>query len=440
MSVLDFGAKCDGNPANAKVDSAALTAAIAAAAHVRIPATANCVLDNVALPSNTEIAGIGATASISVPETARYALSANAGTGGTANIADNVHDITIRGLNFRGTADTSKTDYLTNSGDFEHHFMLNLNAVSKVLVLNNIFTAWLGDAIYIGSSNQSNLERHNTDVRIDGNVFDGVNKQNRNAVSLIDVDGAKVTNNVFKHTSAPNMPGAIDMEPNPHNAFAIMQNITISGNTFDDIGGDVGAIALQPQQGMTHKVANITINNNIIGNTAAHAFSLDGGLSQEEVNDNMLPAQNIVVRSNSVHDCSRPFGVYGAKGVLFENNMFTDCQHAALVSFEHKVGLAQVSFHINTFLRDSLLEDNCLNVNTVAGLSMTNNTFSDCGKVALFFSHGIGTAVHITGNQFGRTSPRMTHAMKVAGDYVLDKQSSVVEKNVATDPGVSLDY
>ena len=112
--------------------------------------------------------------------------------------------------------------------------LVHFDGVSNVLISNCKFIGFRGDGVYIGSGTSGDMERHNTNVTIKDNFFDGVNNQNRNGISFIDVNGALVDNNTFVNTTKAGMPGVIDFEADP-NSWHVLEDITITNNKILDI-------------------------------------------------------------------------------------------------------------------------------------------------------------------------------------------------------------
>lgn len=164
-------------------------------------------------------------------------------------------NITLQGL--------SSTRELT-----EHQHLIKILGASNIDLEGNIFKSFRGDGIYIGK-NKSSI---NQDINISENLFDGVNNNNRNAISIITGKNIKILNNVFKNTTKQNMPGAIDIEPNSNSDE--IENIIITDNKFYNIGG-YSAISIYFTRKTRIKPSNYVIANNIINtldNTKSIAF------------------------------------------------------------------------------------------------------------------------------------------------------------------------
>jgi len=161
-----------------------------------------------------------------------YALSINNNNGGTTSISDNTKDINIDNIQFQATVSVD--------GFSEFRHLLNINAATNVLINNCKFVGFRGDGVYIGSSNTTGVERHNKNIRILNCRFDGVNNQNRNGVSVIDVDGLIMEKCDFKNSTKSNMTAAIDNEQDAQ-TFHITKNILINKNLFKNISWQLGS-------------------------------------------------------------------------------------------------------------------------------------------------------------------------------------------------------
>ena len=146
------------------------------------------------------------------------------------------------------------------SGFSEHNHLLSLIGVKNVKILNSRFLGFQGDAIYIGRSTMQNR-----DIEIRNNYFDGLNYNNRNAVSVISGSNVDINSNFFFRTTMRNMPGAIDLEPN-NGKEHLIENIKIANNKFLSIGGKA-AVVVSIRHIYASQVNSITIENNKIYNT-----------------------------------------------------------------------------------------------------------------------------------------------------------------------------
>ena len=393
-----YGAKGDG----VTDDTAALQAALNAGGLVVLPVGTYLVGD-LTIGANTSLIGMGWGAHLKKKATATYLLSVNPGSGGTSDPTQNARNITIANLWLEGLSGTAFSQ-------FNH--MLNLNAASDVLVEGCHLTSFEGDAIYLGSSNVAATERHNERITIRHCVFDGVNKQNRNAISVVDGTDVLIADNDFTRCSRSDMPGAVDLEPDA-NAFARIRNVQIVGNRFRDIGGNVAAVAMYlplGQAALTTPVRGIVIARNLIDTAAAAGIAL----TQTEDKADASVGNAITVRDNVVLTTSRGVTMQGVKGVRVLDNAVSTTTLPPLIGY----------FGSNTKCQDILLRNNRweyldttsgsgLSIFAVDRLTMQGDVFAECGKAdgtfgyALDFNTGTSSRVTLDGvrivNSTGRT-------------------------------------
>jgi hypothetical protein len=186
------------------------------------------------------------------------------------------HDIVIAGETLDGEASTLP-------GWQEHYHPLEILASHRIHVTGNRFHNLSGDGIYV--------DQGSTDLTLSDNRFDGVN-YNRNGISIVEGRHVRIEGNTFTRMTRPDMPGAIDLEPNyPHQ---VVSDISIAGNLIDNRGGSrvkagitvYNAIARSPHIGRI-----IIEGNTILGNHMVGILLVGGGDFSET---------EIVVRNNRV--------------------------------------------------------------------------------------------------------------------------------------------
>lgn len=320
VSVKNYGAKGDG----VTDDSVAVQRAMNENLNLWFPA-GTYLVGMLKLRSNQQIAGEGVPSRLKQKVGAFYCMSANHGSEGYPDPARNLYGIRIRGLVFEGQSGNVAFD--------ERVHLLNLNGVTDVLVEDSHFIRAVADGIYLGSSNTGNTERHNFRVTIRNCGFDGFTKNNRNCISIIDGTDIVIDNCRFLRWGRPDMPGAIDIEPNPgiNDSFSRIKRITISNCTLWDMAAAAFfSLALRPNDKLSYPADDIRIINcRCVGNGQMHQIGLmvcqsnNGDKANPTVN---TPPLNLLVSGCSFENVFRPINIWATKGVRIEHTNFVGSQ------------------------------------------------------------------------------------------------------------------
>lgn len=332
-----------------------------------VPHNMKILIGNINSYANIEWIGNDWTSELLV-KPGYYGISVNAGTGGTTNPDDNARNCVFRGFRLRGQVETA--------GFSQPIHLLNLNAVSALTIQDLSLMGAQGDHIYLGSSNVGGVERHNEDVTIDRLFVDGINKNQRNGVSVVDCNRLKITNSRFKRVTRSDMPGAIDIEPNNH-AFSVVKNITIEDVFVDDCGGisAVGAYVPPLPAAVSGNATNIRFNRidvKNLPNGAAASIVVRRDVPRQS------PGHGCSMTQITGKDIKHPFSIEGVvDGVIY------DC------SFENATEDARIG---NTYkpVRDLKIEKLSLNkcgtvslgalkIVNAMGLELGDSKFVDCG-------------------------------------------------------------
>lgn len=380
---------------------------------------------NLKLYSNTTM--LGSNATLKFKSGAQYLVSINEGSGGTTSVADNQKNINIKGISFVGR--------VVEDAFFQFKHLLNINAATNVKVENCSFTGFQGDGIYLGSSN-TGVERHNTNIIIDKCFFDGINKDNRNGISVIDCDGLIISNSTFVNTTRSNMPGAIDVEPNPYN-YAVVRNITISDNKLSNIGGSVAAISCYfpiKQETLLNPVYNINITNNSIVNCAY-------GIMVRQITDGLLlttPSMDVIIYGNHVRNITN-YGmlIENIKDIVIDSNAFIDISVRSHLGFNpNNSKIINSSFSNNYFVRAGKSDGIGLSIASANRLNVLNNYFEDCGKSDGTFGYAIDFApnstsdyITLSGNKISSPNAKTTFAIQKEATHTFTPANNVSINN-----------
>lgn len=414
VSILDFGAQpgtdCTG----------AFNQACSVARRVHVPA-GEYLLREAGWPSDTEIFGDGDRSILRMPADAAYLITNDSG---SASPRQNIAGLLMRDLQLRGSCDAD------GMSEFRH--LVSLNGVSGVRFERVLFRGFRGDAVYLGSGNRGASERHNTDVVIADCRFDGINRENRNGISVIDCDGLLVDGCRFENLTRHNMPGAIDIEPNRH-PYHVVRHIHLRGNRFRRIGGSVGVISVYVLAG-TPAPRDILVEHNL-----SEDYLGTGGFFH--YNDNRAPAPesahaNVVVRDNDARRGATSFLLLSGKGIVLARNRFRDFAHSARIgSPVPAMASRDIALEGNLLQRCGTAGQSAVTVHSVDGLRFASNRFVDAGSAAaatsaaVLFGRGQSSGVSFENNCFETASPRRLIAIRKDPAHVLDPASNRFDAN-----------
>ena len=386
-----WGAKGDG----LSEDTAALQSAVNSfslkGGEILIP-RGRYIVNALNVKSNIDLKGYGAGSIFIQKSGAKYCVSTRPASNTIKRDQPGSANISLTDLSFRGTVDTD--------GFSEFFMLLDIRGTSNVSVTRCNFTGFRGDGIYIGALKVAEKELHNTNISVSECVFDGINKDNRNGISVIDCDGLRIEKSVFKNCSRPDMPGAIDVEPNERSN--IVKNIHITGNRFNNIGGNnIIQISITSKLGRIDvPLQNVEIAKNVIeGDGKANGIYV----GQAQLADVSTAPNSIIISDNVVRATKRSFVVFGFKGVRMAGNIFDGSDEAPCLSYsDKKINVMDVKIIGNTFKDLSKKDGFGISIFGVRNLEFRDNTFDNIGKAdrtggnALFFRKHGGPADYVT--------------------------------------------
>lgn len=370
--------------------TAAIEAAAAVGRRVYIPAgTYPCLVDT--LPSGTTLFGDGVN-TILAPLTAdsRGAITIN-----SASAVTFVDDLTFRDLKFFGT--------VAANGFSEQKHLLTLNGVRNCLVERCWFVGFRGDGLYIGSGDVGGNEKHNHNVTVRKCVFDGVNNDNRQGISVIDCDGLTIDDNMFVNCTKSTMPGAIDIEPDVA-AYHVNKNIRITKNKFSNVGGNLGVISVFFASDTIPLPENVLIADNEFQSSVTSTLHAEIFIGTTRTFLDSTIDMGVVVRGNRGRGGSRVLDTRAAKGLLIEGNTFESYQSGSFCGAAAANNAPRnITYRDNRFIRCGSVGGIGLEVFTVDYLTLENNLFDDCGagaagSYAIDFNSGTSSNVALRNN------------------------------------------
>jgi ribosomal protein S16 len=256
-----------------------------------------------------------------------------------------------------------------------------------------------GDALYFGSGIGAD-QRHNENVYVGRCVFDGINNENRNAISVIDVDGMVIELSAFLRCTRSNMPGPIDFEPNAA-AWHIVRNVSVNRNRFRANGGSLAEVGIYVPSAVTVAPSNIMVEGNESdGYVGAGAFFAH---NTNRLASDARPDSVIKVRNNRASNGYRPWTLYDGKGVEFSGNTWDGFAREAFVGFTGATNNAlDVTVSREKFARVGTVGQVGLSIFAVSKLKLRDVLFEDCGtgsatSYAIDFNTGTSSYVDIDG-------------------------------------------
>lgn len=224
---------------------------------------------------------------------------------------NSIKNIRINGLNFLSHVEKYGFDELLHQ--------ISAHGVSHFTVENCTFTGFLGDGIAIngGTDFSTFHDAYNKDVKIRNCKFNGINKNNRQAISIYYSDGFKIEHCDFKNTTRNDMPGAIDIEPDRE--INISRNGIISNCTFKNIGG-IGAVTFNLRNAsldnqlrrISYVVENCTFSN------VSVAFAVIGNAQKNA----KIVSNDIIFRNCKISDARSHFLFNNAENILISKINF----------------------------------------------------------------------------------------------------------------------
>ena len=426
VSVKDFGAVGDGSTDDT---TAFQTAVLSGASQVLIP-TGTYLCDKINIPPYVHILGEGREGSIVKFKSGATSLSLFQFLNATGPIGQNKYANRISNLTLEGTVATEGFD------EFRH--LILCQGVSHFSLDNCILRGFQGDGLSIRNGN---IQAENFNVIVTNCLFDGVNNDNRNAISITGAVHAVIENCFFVNTTRSNMPGAIDIEPNPSYVFAEINSIVIRDNYFFNIGGNIAAVScyipIDSQDFTVEHPKNITITDNVFETVYRGVYV---GQSQDNDIISTNPQFNLIVNNNRVHNASdRAFWLFGIKGAILNGNAFEDCANASRIGWIAAPPLYRnvkdIQLLNNLFRKNGTTDGYGVIVYNGERVYFYNNTFEDVGLsgggfgVAVHFGEGFNNDIRLVNNTILNGLGRTTGAVSKSGGVTVNYDTSILQVN-----------
>jgi hypothetical protein len=283
---------------------------------------------------------------------------------------ESISNISIRNLSFVG--------YSVEEGFSEHRHLISLNGVSGVRLSKLRLCGFQGDGIYLGTGEQSNALRKNQAVDIRDCVFDGLNHQNRNAISVIDCVGIRISNCRFENCTRIDMPGPIDFEPN-HPGLEKVGRIDIRHCVFQNCGGMAGQIAIIAPKAEMSFVEYALIEANSFEYYVGVGSDLHIDV-QPPIDREPQPRHRIIVRGNTGKRGNRPTVCKAGASINFVNNSWKDYAEASIIGTARGPTVQRLTIS-DDYARIGLANSKspALDIRDVGKVFLKDASFTECG-------------------------------------------------------------
>ncbi|MBS0444562.1 MAG: right-handed parallel beta-helix repeat-containing protein [Proteobacteria bacterium] len=308
----------------------------------------------------------------------------------------NLQGLTLKGITLRGTSD--------EDGFSEGVHLLIANGVTGLTLDGVRFVGFRGDGLYLGSGVRPGEERHNRSVTIRNCTFDGINRSNRNGISVIDCDGLTIEGSRFTNCTSAKMPGPIDLEPNDH-PWHVIRSVVIRGNTFTGNGGSGGQITSYQTPGVLQAPSDIEISNNSFSGYVGTGADITVHVKPRAGSE--LQPMRWRITNNRGKNGNQPFAIYSGRDISITGNTWEGYRMSARVSEPGKgFHASTVVVQNNRFTRcgGAVEEASCVSVYESDHVQIDSNEFADCGNgsersAAVFLGWGRSSFLQVTRNR-----------------------------------------
>lgn len=350
--------------------------------------------------------------------------------------SETIDDVVVTNLALKGS--------VAAEGFLEHAHLVSVSGARRFRLLNCHLTGFRGDAVFFGSGSESGVtERHNHDCHVIGNTIDGVNKENRQAMSVVDGRVIHFARNTVRNCTRSNMPGAVDVEPIM--PFEATRDIYVYENDFDNVGGNSGVVCYNANHlGMGGWFFTVPSGNIRAWRNSFRNCSNTGGLFGASVANlsagPATPALDFEFSDNRGYNCRRVGVIVGAHGVKHKGNEYVDIDSGLFVALAVNGAVYNFETVHNSYTRVGRGNDAgdgyAIQMSTASYVYIgPGETFIDCGKadgsfgVPIYFVDGASDHVSIQGITTRNLTGRTTSSIRVLGTHILVPETNVFEGN-----------
>ena len=306
-------------------DTAAAQRAIATGRPVHFPAGRGSdrdgayLLRELALRSGTRLSGDGATSVLRVADArTRTAIVAMSDT-----VQQPLTDIIIRDLRVEGR--------VKQTGFVEHWNLIWLSGVAGVRIDRVEIAGFTSDGLFLGAERQrvTREPRIIRDVIVSDCLFDGVNNDNRNAISVTGGSDITIQRCRFLRCTRPNMPGPIDFEPEPYR-FYRLERLRVLDCDFQDCGGNYGQVAIMVPDVVAPPHDVLIADNRFRGYRGTGG---DVTISINRPPDDTMAYMQCVIERNIGEGGYGGFHIFSGKGITIRQNSWTGYSSRSFLGF-----------------------------------------------------------------------------------------------------------
>lgn len=347
---------------------------------------------------------------------------------GNTTLEGTIQNVTIKNMKLRGTVE--------KEGFKEWINLMSLSSCSKVLVDTVCFEGFRGDGLFLGV--EAWTERHVSHIVIRNSTFDGVNKNNRNGIGIIDGFNILIDNNYFTRLTRNDMPGAISIEPNTNQSakWSIIKHINIRNNQFKDVGRLAIQFNNSNLQGTMkpRAIDNIVINGNTIDGAYVGIYLLQ----KYKTMDDTVDPLNIHVLNNTITNCYAPLQAQGTKTITIIGNNFDHCDNGIQLGVNN-VKVMDVLVDSNIFKNLGYNAGEAgIHISEVSKATISNNNFIDCGVktqtykagYAVVFFGGKSDNIKVFNNTVSSPNNITTYFLFVAKNHKTNPYTNMAANNI----------
>lgn len=254
---------------------------------------------------------------------------------------------------------------------------------SHIIITECDFVGFLGDAISVTAGVRGEEPNSiNQNISITNNTIDGVNKNNRQGISIYHCDNFEISNNDIRNTTRADMPGAIDIEPIPGSISC--KGGVINNNRIFNCGGGVGAISVVFQLTNEPKSGSVTVSNNqILDSPQCNGITVIGDVLNLPTESNF----GVRLENNYTSNVLRPFFLSYIAGVKVSGNRLDLA--ARSVKIEHS---SDIWINNNIFMRNQD-QIGCIELNEgCVDIHINENIFKNIKSVCIYdYQNGLRT-------------------------------------------------